>query len=158
MSKFLKKFANIFSKKPATTSYIENNNEIRFIFDSNLSATQAKYRATSHDLNFASNNHSSITTTATSTKDSQQQQIMDESLYEKYIAVNEYKKKANEDIDINVNDPLLLLHKTYPDFYSVRNLRTQKSGFVPSNCIKPMNGLDTKTESIKELVVTFQFS
>jgi translation initiation factor 2 beta subunit (eIF-2beta)/eIF-5 len=145
MSKLLKRFANIFTKKPHSNT--ETTGEIRFIFDSNLSATQAKYKATSHEQRLQRTEQQERQEI---TAIQEQHQIMDESLYEKYIAVNEFKKKANEDIDINVNDQLLLLHKTYPDFYSVRNLRTQKNGFVPSNCIKPMNAMNSKTDSVKE--------
>lgn len=110
MTKFFKKFVNLFTKNQ---NHEIRNIETKFIFDSNLSASPAKYKLTSQDEN--------------------------ESTYEKYVALYEYKKQAAEDIDLLPNDHLLILHKTYPDFYSVRNLRTKRSGFVPSNFIEPLN-------------------
>ncbi len=123
MSNILKKFATFFTKKSSNS---REANSDAFIFDSNLIALPIKLKPTPQSYNSTN---------------------FDDSKFEKFIAVCDYKRQASEDIDISVNDHLLLLHKTYPDFYHMKNLNTGKRGFVPFNLIKPMSNVVSKRET-----------
>ncbi len=153
MSKVLKKFVTFFTKK---SSSHESSGEA-FIFDSNLTALPMKFKPATqlnsinsidnfNRTNNSNNNNNNIN----NINNENNSNNIDDPKFEKFIAVCDYKRQASEDIDISINDNLLLLHKTYPDFYHVKNLNTGKRGFVPLNSIKPV----TLLQVIKEIAHT----
>ena len=61
-----------------------------------------------------------------------------------YIALIDYKKQNADYINLSKNDLLILIRKTYPDYYYVKNVKTKKIGYVPSGFIIPINNFENE--------------
>lgn len=54
----------------------------------------------------------------------------------KFIVVEQYRKRSNDDVSIDIGDNITLL-KNYPDSWSwVKNSTTGKAGLVPKRCLQ----------------------
>lgn len=110
MSKFLRRLYSFFTGKHS------RGTELKSVIDPNFS-THKKYIVTKEN-----------------------DQLVDDTTHlESFIALKDYKKQAEEDIDVTAQDHLKLINKTYPDYYLVKNLRTSKNGFVPVSHIESLD-------------------
>lgn len=61
-----------------------------------------------------------------------------------FIALFDYEKSSSNDITILKGDKLVVTDTSNQDWYYAANLRTEESGYVPTNYISVIEGLEIK--------------
>ena len=74
-----------------------------------------------------------------------------------YIALIDYKKQNADYINLSKNDLLILIRKTYPDYYYVKNVKTKKTGYVPSGFIIPINNFENEEYKNRSNLLFIQY-
>lgn len=60
------------------------------------------------------------------------------------IALYNYAKRSDSDINFDKDDILIILDKSNNDWWKARNTRTREEGYIPSNYVAATNSLEAK--------------